>query len=155
MGSNFFMAISEAVVWAADIHNRILLFRLQGSSGGPCSLLTGMDTEAQVPDNTRMAKRQIPGALKVFNCVLNKRTGNGVKGIMSHSGTGWPKIRPLTETSDFGGEGCPKSISPWIQSTGSQGQSSSSAWLGQGEGSVEVSNSRSLSWPSPIWQCGL
>lgn len=58
--------------------------------------MTGMDTEAQVPDNTGMAKRQIPGALKVFNCVLNKRTGNRVKGIMSYSGTGWPEIRPLT-----------------------------------------------------------
>lgn len=49
----------------------------------------------------------------------------------------------LTETLDFVGVcgglgGGPKATSPWIQSTGSPNQSSSSAWLGQGRREKEA-----------------
>lgn len=86
----------------------------------------------------------------VSTCVLSKRSGNRMKGIMGYSRTHWLKVRPLTEASDFGGLQNSLLLDPVYQISR---QSSSSAWLRQREGSFEVSNSGSLVWPGSIWQC--
>ena len=96
--------------------------------------------ESQIPEASTVSACGFLVFSSLFSTwVLSKRIGNKMKGMMGYSGTCWLKIRPLNKALDFGG--VPQTAPLWAQSTRSLGQSGSSAWLRQGEGNFEVSNS--------------